>query len=264
MKNKFYFILSLSFLILACDDESNETIIENPEACYSVSASNAKVGESIEFYNCSQNATHFSWEFGDEITSNLKEPTHSFLKQGVYEVKLLAGKDKNEDGILDQLDDPDMFSSEIIINPNHLSAKITIWSTADWTVATPDYHLATNAVVKFYKEYPENLSVSEPDYIFHSDENGQIRIYDNEISAVCFIVEKNEESNIVNDYLIEGLFANQSEIDRWAYIEGATIGSYKYLDLNGDGVVNEMDKAPYEPINISLEETNEKVVYIGK
>jgi hypothetical protein len=64
----------------------------------------------------------------------------------------------------------------------------------------------------------------------------------------------------VNDYLIGGVFTNQSEIDNLAYIEGATIGSYKYLDLDGDEVVTEMDKAPCESINILLEETNEKVL----
>lgn len=251
-------------LTLACSVENDETNKEIPEACYTISTSVEKAGESIEFFNCSNNATHFWWDFGDGETSILKEPTHTYLKQGIYEVILMAGEDKNGDGILDQFDDPDIFMTEISISPNHLSAKLTVRNTAGWTTENPDYQLVSNAAVYFYKEYPESLSLGEPDYTIFTDESGQVRIYDNEIDAVCFIVEKNDESNIVNDYLIGGIFSNQSEIDSWAYIEGATIGSYKYLDLNGDGVVDEMDKAPCESIYISLEETNEKVVYIGK
>lgn len=264
MKKNFYFILSLLFFTLACVDENNEPINEQPESCYTSSTSTAKVGETIEFSNCSKNSSHFNWDFGDGNISILREPTHSYLKQGVYEVKLLAGEDRNGDGVFDHLDDPDVFSTEITINPNHLSAKIIIWSTAEWTTESPNYEPANNATVHFYKEYPEAFTLGEPDYTFYSDENGHVKIYDNEIDAVCFVVIKNQESNIVNGFLIGGIFASQEEIDNWAFIENATIGSYKYLDLNGDGIVDDADKAPSESIFITLEETHEKVVYIGK
>lgn len=264
MKKFITITLLMSVIVLSCEDNNNETITEQPEACFTTSTVNAKVGETIEFYNCTKNATLFRWNFGDGETSSLREPKHTFLKRGVYEVKLIAGKDKNQDGILDELDEPDIYTTEIIINPNHLSAKLTIWSTEGWSVDNQNYSLAVNAVVHFYKEYPDDFVLGEPDYTLYSDENGQIKIYDKEIDAVGFIVEQNDESNIVNGFLIAGIFANQQEIDNWTYIEDASIGSYKYLDLNGDGVINEMDKAPFESIFISLEETNEKVVYIGK
>lgn len=257
--------LLLLVLSASCEnDDNSETITEQPEACFTTSTVDTKVGETVEFYNCTKNATHYRWDFGDGVTSNLREPKHAFLKRGIYEVTLFAGEDKNQDGVLDQLDDPDIYTTEITINPNHLSAKLTIWSTEGWSVENPNYNLAVNAAVHFYKEYPEDFVLGEPDYTLYSDENGQIKIYDNEIDAVGFIVVKNEESNIVNGYLIAGVFANQEEIDSWGYIEDATIGSYKYLDLNGNGIIDEMDKAPFESIYISLEETNDKVVYIGK
>lgn len=264
MKKNITLILLMVIIVVSCDDNNNETITEQPEACFTTTTDNTKVGETVEFYNCTKNATQYRWDFGDGVTSNLMEPKHAFLKSGIYEVTLIAGEDKNQDGVLDELDDPDIYIKEITINPNHLSAKLTIWSTEGWSVDNPNYGLAVNAVVHFYKEYPEDFVLGEPDYTLYSDENGQIQIYDKEIDAVGFIVEKNEERNIVNGFLIAGIFANQEEIDNWSYIKDATIGSYKYLDLNGDGIINEMDKTPFESIYISLEETNDKVVYIGK
>lgn len=264
MKKNIALMLLMAIIVVSCDDNNNETITEQTEACFTTSTVNTKVGETVEFYNCTKNATHYRWVFGDGVTSNLREPKHAFQKSGINEVTLFAGEDKNQDGVFDELDDPDIYTTEITINPNHLSAKLTIWSTEGWSVDNPNYNLAVNAAVHFYKEYPEDFVLGEPDYTLYSDENGQIKIYDKEMDAVGFIVEKNEESNIVNGFLIAGVFANQEEIDNWGYIEYAAIGSYKYLDLNGDGIINEMDKAPFESIYISLEETNDKVVYIGK
>src|SRR5690554_639942 len=264
MKKNIPIMLLISVIVLSCEDNNNETITEEPEACFTSSTINAKVGETIEFYNCTKNATLFRWDFGDGETSNLREPKHTFLKRGVYEVKLIAGEDKNQDGILDELDEPDIYTTEITIKPNHLSAKLTIWSTEGWSVENPNYSLAINAAVHFYKEYPEDFVLGEPDYTLYSDENGQIKIYDKEIDAVGFIVVKNEESNIINGLILAGNYVDQADIDNSAYYEDATVGGYKYLDINGDGIVDEMDKAPLAFISISLEETHEKVVYIGK
>ncbi|HOG06133.1 MAG TPA: hypothetical protein PK978_07870 [Paludibacter sp.] len=65
-------------------------------------------------------------------------------------------------------------------------------------------------------------------------------------------------------FVLAGIFASQEEIDSWAYIEGVTIGSYKYLDFNGDALINEMDNIQLEPIYVSLDGPYVKDVYIGK
>lgn len=45
-------------------------------------------GLSVKFNNTSKNATSYLWVFGDGATSDEKSPTHTYAKQGKYEVKL--------------------------------------------------------------------------------------------------------------------------------------------------------------------------------
>ncbi|MGL4632341.1 MAG: PKD domain-containing protein, partial [Leadbetterella sp.] len=44
----------------------------------------------VIFTNKSENASTFSWQFGDEDSSNVKNPEHTFFLNNTYKVKLLA------------------------------------------------------------------------------------------------------------------------------------------------------------------------------
>ncbi len=46
----------------------------------------------VEFYNLSENADTYLWEFGDESTSTDEHPIHTYTKSGTYSVKLTASK----------------------------------------------------------------------------------------------------------------------------------------------------------------------------
>lgn len=242
------------------DDHTN---IDTPEACFDITPLVGKVGDEIQFTNCSQHATHFAWTFGDGESSTQQEPVHIFRKQGSYEIKLFAGEDINGDGILDSFDDPDSTVKNIEIDPNHLSAELTIFSTSSWTPETPELAVVPGATIHLYKEQPTSFELGEPDYTFTSDENGKVMFYDQDVIAKCFIVEKNGESNIVDGYLIGGVFQNQEEIDNSAFQEGATIGGYKYVDIDGDGVITESDQTACGFISISNDETFTTDVFIG-
>ncbi len=264
MKKAFILPLIISGILFSCSEENPIENEAKPEACFSWTTETNIVGSEILFSNCSKNSTYYSWTFGDGETSTQSEPSHVFKKQGTYEIKLLAGEDKNQDGILDILDDADSLKKTITIDPNHLAAELSILTTSNWSIDNPVYAPVPNAVISFYKEYPTSFELGEPDYTLTSDNEGKLNIYDEDVDAVCFVVENNGESNIVDGYLIGGVFESQEEIDNWAYIENAIIGSYKYLDLNGDGIVNSDDKAPCQSISISLEETYTESVYLGK
>lgn len=264
MKKTLILTLIISGIIFSCTEENPIENKINSEACFNWTSETNKVGSEIHFSNCSKNSTHYSWTFGDGETSIQSEPSHIFKKQGTYEIKLLAGEDKNQDGMLDFKDDADSLKKTITIDPNHLAVELTILTTSNWSIENPIYIPVPNAIVSLYKEYPESFNLGEPDYTMTTDNDGKIKIYDEDIDAVCFVVESNSESNIVNGYQIDGVFQSQAEIVSWASIDNAIVGSYKYLDLNGDGIVNSNDKAPCESISISLEETYTKNVYIGE
>lgn len=47
-------------------------------------------GNVISFINTSSNATSYLWDFGDGTTSTLQNPTHSYVSQGDYTIKLVS------------------------------------------------------------------------------------------------------------------------------------------------------------------------------
>lgn len=256
-------VLAALLIIISCEDDNPAgTDNDIPEACFEVTPVKGKVGDEIQFTNCSDNATHFVWSFGDDESSTQREPVHVYQKNGVYDIKLLAGNDRNADGVLNNDDDPDSTVVEIEIDPNHLSAELIILSADSWSPENPELSVAPDATIQLYKDQA-SFDSGTPDYTFNSDENGKIVFYDSDVVAEYFIVEKNGESNIVNGHLIEGVFQSQADIDNSAYQDGAVIGGLKYADINADGIINEDDQTPYDFISISLEETFSKDVVIG-
>jgi PKD repeat protein len=57
----------------------------------------------IEFYNNSENASNFLWDFGNGQTSNLFNPTHIYSDTGYFSIKLIA---LNEYGCADTITYP--------------------------------------------------------------------------------------------------------------------------------------------------------------
>lgn len=105
MKQNFILLTLISLTtIISCVEKDS---INLPKACFNITPNAGKAGDEIQFSNCSKNATHFVWTFGDGESSTQKEPLHIYRKKGNYEIRLLAGEDKNNDGILNLLDEPD-------------------------------------------------------------------------------------------------------------------------------------------------------------
>lgn len=71
---------------------SNTFAVANYSAIsnFSMSASNAKVGSTINFTNLSQYASSFLWDFGNGNTSNTLNASETYTVQGTYPVKLIA------------------------------------------------------------------------------------------------------------------------------------------------------------------------------
>ncbi|HLP52435.1 MAG TPA: PKD domain-containing protein [Chitinophagales bacterium] len=58
-----------------------------PTVCFTAPDS-VQVNTNAAFTNCSQQATTYSWNFGDGQTSTLSAPTHSYSATGTYTVSL--------------------------------------------------------------------------------------------------------------------------------------------------------------------------------
>ena len=66
--------------------------MENPEA-----------GETIRFTNETDNASSFSWDFGDGGSSTLTNPEHIFQAAGIYGVKLSAHNEDGEESVIESV-----------------------------------------------------------------------------------------------------------------------------------------------------------------
>jgi uncharacterized protein (TIGR02145 family) len=87
-KMRFYILLPLIvFIFGSCQKE--------PTASFNASKTTAEVGETITFNNTSLNAHSFEWNFGDQNTSTLETPSHSYNVANSYLVSLTAYS-KNE------------------------------------------------------------------------------------------------------------------------------------------------------------------------
>ena len=62
----------------------------DPVAVIAMSVSKTSVHRSVLFQNLSEGATAYLWEFGDGTSSTLAEPMHSYAREGVYRVDLIA------------------------------------------------------------------------------------------------------------------------------------------------------------------------------
>jgi len=86
---KIFPLLLISILAIYSGCKKEET---NPTACFTVSKTTAIENETLEFTNCSQNATAYYWEFGDGEVSTANVINRAYQHPGVYELKLTVWK----------------------------------------------------------------------------------------------------------------------------------------------------------------------------
>ncbi len=247
---QFTLMISLIFTVFSCsEDEMNDQSEIQSLACFEVSSSTGKVGDEFEFSNCSENTTKFYWDFGDGMSSTQAEPKHLYSQQGEYEIKLLAGDDLNGDGLLNYLDEPDSISKEIIIIPNIKSIELTIYDATSWVENLPLNPVA-NAEVKLYND-EASFDLGNAEYTIISDENGIVTLYDlDNTFSFLLTIQKGDLSNIMDGYVVRGVFQSQDEVHNSASQNDAVVGGISYSDLNGDGIIDSDDKSPFDYLRL--------------
>ena len=73
-------------------DTKNDVLIEvyaSPKAFFKLAPKVVSIpDESVHFFNMSENAVRYSWDFGDNSTSILENPEHYYKTEGTYDVAL--------------------------------------------------------------------------------------------------------------------------------------------------------------------------------
>ncbi|MDP3443827.1 MAG: PKD domain-containing protein [Ignavibacteria bacterium] len=82
-----YILFTFILVLFSCkkDYDPDDELI----ACFGYQV-NMAGDPAVQFTNCSENATHYLWEFGDGTTSTEREPLHNYEPPFPYEVTLNA------------------------------------------------------------------------------------------------------------------------------------------------------------------------------
>ena len=135
-----------------CSIENQQIVVVEPQEVisnFTVPADTLNIGLSavtVYFNNSSSGAQSYYWDFGDGGFSNLINPSHSYLSQGIYDVVLTAYSDTNSNCY-------DTFSRTLIINNNQIT-DIVDFSTNHTYSYFSDNILITNTKVNF-----ENIKI---------------------------------------------------------------------------------------------------------
>ncbi|PIF44555.1 putative secreted protein (Por secretion system target) [Chryseobacterium sp. 52] len=94
---------------------------------------------TLQFTNQTQNATTFSWNFGDGNTSALEHPTHHYPAAGTYQVSLTTNacgnsSTKTKSITISNLGTKDENISKVRIYPNPVQDFIHITTAEKWSV----------------------------------------------------------------------------------------------------------------------------------
>lgn len=90
------FVFSSIFFLLSCNkkEDSNNTVTPAPAlaptAAFNYAGAGVPAPATVTFTNNSTNANTYAWDFGDNSTSTLKDPQHTYTAGGVYTVQLTS------------------------------------------------------------------------------------------------------------------------------------------------------------------------------
>jgi hypothetical protein len=102
---------------------------------------------------------------------------------------------------------------------------------------------SSGATIKLYDDPNKANNGSSPAYTLTTDASGKITSQVDYIGGYFIVAEKGTQKSYYNGLIPIGIFKTQSEIDSSpAQTPVATIGSVKFKDTNGDGVINDSDK----------------------
>ncbi len=82
--------LAMGLLLVAACNREGDKNVKLPTACFVADKTDVFVGEPVIFTNCSENADHYEWDFGDSTYSNAEDVVKAFAVAGNYLVKLRA------------------------------------------------------------------------------------------------------------------------------------------------------------------------------
>ncbi len=144
-----------------------------------------------------------------------------------------------------------------------LIVKFTVYDYTDWSIENPIAVLAPETKISIFKDVSGKKELMEE---ITTDENGKVFLNGYRNLAYYFLADKNGAVNIIDGYVVNGVFENQEDIDMSPpQGQPSQVGDLKFLDVNNDCLVNEDDKMDYIRIwDIPENGIKEIKIYIAK
>jgi len=135
----------------------------NAQFVYSV---NGQCGLPVTFTNTSSGATSYSWSFGDNTTSTLQNPTHTYLGTGVFQVVLIISGPCGNDTTV----------GTITINPTTTISQFTSSGTACGSPVT--FTNTSSSATSYYWDFGDltNSTATSPTHTYTSPGTYQVML----------------------------------------------------------------------------------------
>ena len=108
----------------SCEDSVIKTVqvVSKPKADFNATPTvSCKASLTVNFKNSSSQGNNFFWDFGDGTTSTIPNPSHTYLKEGFYSVKLVF---TNAGGCADSIEKKDFIKIKApVVSINDLPQK---------------------------------------------------------------------------------------------------------------------------------------------
>src|SRR5690554_5404092 len=148
------------------------------------------------------------------------------------------------------------------------SLELTIYNANSWTSSSSTLSSISEVPVKLFEiDGSNSIAGKKETYKETSDENGIVSFYNIKAGNYLLIATKDDFSNLKNGLVINGVFMNAQDTIHTSnvpYQENVEIGGLKYKDMNGDGVINNLDIVEGDYVQIERSKLLKRDIYIGK
>ena len=169
----------------------------------------------------------FDYEFFEGRIKGAVDYYYKYTAGALFNIPLSAGLGDNNNSMLTNAADISNTGLEITIGYSNDARKHKV-----------SYSINLNAT--FNKNRVENLGLGQPTN-FGNLNNGEFatRVATGQPIGSFWV------------YQTDGIYQNQAEINKSAHLFGARPGDFKFVDVNGDGIINDKDReyvGSYQPI----------------
>ena len=210
--NKQIFILIAAFttLIAGC---------KKVDVDFTYSPKEPKAGEIVKFNNNSSAGETWAWDFGDNVTSMLKNPSHTFKKPGTYLVTLMVDSAKyntctHSITVYDTIP-TFVTSADTIYHYTDVTLTANIYNpfaytlSYQWTLpegcVLKQGELSHKSIVVYFTDYNKEknieLTITQKDKQYHISKN--LLIHETKAPAIVMALTNSDimRQRMINDYL---------------------------------------------------------------